>query len=336
MALPTSPEGAGTSTRPYLIRALHEWCRDNGYTPYIAVHVDASVRVPPEYVKNREIVLNVGFDATNGLVIGNDFIEFKARFGGSPREIVVPVSHVIAIYARENGQGMAFPAPSDTAVAPAPATAEAPGTAPADASHLALAPTQAPAPAPAAPPRTSPRSAPPAAPAGEGPPRVLPVPPSRAGLPAGRRSSASSRPRRGEAPSYTSRPASLPVGRRRGTDAGLAQLAEHPPCKRKVPSSIPGAGTSASSRADGRRRGLHAAASPLRRPRRAQRPTTFTRSARTGHPPWRSAASISGWRWRSFAATAAFAASSDQPSSSSGPGVTCGCSCGGSTPRTAS
>ena len=99
------------STRPYLIRALHEWCADNGLSPYIAVHVDASVRVPMEFVKNGEIVLNVSFDATSSLKLGNEFIEFKARFGGVAREILVPVSHVVAIYARENGQGMAFPSP---------------------------------------------------------------------------------------------------------------------------------------------------------------------------------------------------------------------------------
>jgi len=109
---PIAPATAGTSTRPYLIRALHDWCTDNGFTPYVAVFVDSSVRVPTEYVKNSEIVLNVGFEATSGLKLGNDFIEFKARFGGSSREIRVPMDHVIAIYARENGQGMAFPAPS--------------------------------------------------------------------------------------------------------------------------------------------------------------------------------------------------------------------------------
>jgi stringent starvation protein B len=111
-------DSQGTSTRPYLLRALHDWCTDNGFTPYIAVHVDASVQVPMEYVKNNEIVLNVGFEATSGLKLGNQFIEFKARFGGSSREIVVPIDHVVAIYARENGQGMAFPAPTDAAAAP--------------------------------------------------------------------------------------------------------------------------------------------------------------------------------------------------------------------------
>jgi stringent starvation protein B len=112
VALPTAPEGQGSSTRPYLIRALHDWCTDNGFTPYVAVFVDASVQVPQEYVKNNEIVLNVGFEATSGLKLGNEQIEFKARFGGSAREIVVPIDHVVAIYARENGQGMAFPVPS--------------------------------------------------------------------------------------------------------------------------------------------------------------------------------------------------------------------------------
>jgi stringent starvation protein B len=97
------------STRPYLIRALYEWCSDNALTPYIAVLADDTVQVPREYVQNGEIVLNISFDATSGLKLGNEFIEFKARFGGVPREIIVPMDRVIAIYARENGQGMAFP-----------------------------------------------------------------------------------------------------------------------------------------------------------------------------------------------------------------------------------
>ncbi len=104
------------STRPYLIRALYEWCTDNGLTPYVAVQVDETVQVPREYVKNNEIVLNISFDATSSLKLGNDFIEFKARFAGSAREIIVPISRVIAIYARENGQGMAFPSPTSSAV----------------------------------------------------------------------------------------------------------------------------------------------------------------------------------------------------------------------------
>lgn len=108
----SSIEQETPSTRPYLIRALHEWCVDHGFSPYIAVQVDASVQVPMEFVQHGEIVLNVSFDATSSLRLGNDFIEFKARFGGIAREIVVPVSHVVAIYARENGQGMAFPPPA--------------------------------------------------------------------------------------------------------------------------------------------------------------------------------------------------------------------------------
>ena len=104
--------GSSSSTRPYLIRALHEWCTDNGFTAYLAVFVDRAVQVPTEYVKNNEIVLNISFDATSGLKLGNDYIEFRARFGGAARDIIVPVDHVIAIYARENGQGMAFPVPS--------------------------------------------------------------------------------------------------------------------------------------------------------------------------------------------------------------------------------
>ena len=113
MTSPIAPASAGTSTRPYLIRALHDWCTDNGFTPYIAVFVDEHVQVPKEYVKNNEIVLNVGFEATSALKLGNELIEFKARFGGTSREIAVPIDHVIAIYARENGQGMAFPMPTD-------------------------------------------------------------------------------------------------------------------------------------------------------------------------------------------------------------------------------
>ena len=113
MSQPPASDPQGTSTRPYLLRALHDWCTDNGFTPYIAVFVDASVQVPVEYVKNNEIVLNVGFEATSGLKLGNEFIEFRARFGGVARDIVVPVDHVVAIYARENGQGMAFPMPTD-------------------------------------------------------------------------------------------------------------------------------------------------------------------------------------------------------------------------------
>jgi len=109
-----------SSTRPYLLRAMHEWCTDTGFTPYVAVFVDETVQVPMEYVKNGEIVLNVGYDATAGMTLGNEFIEFKARFGGVPREIIIPINRVMAIYARENGQGMSFPmtTSSDAVVVP--------------------------------------------------------------------------------------------------------------------------------------------------------------------------------------------------------------------------
>lgn len=97
------------STKPYLLRAIYEWCTDNGYTPYVAVFVNTVVRVPMEYVKNGEIVLNISFEATQGLKIDNDAITFRARFAGVARDIYIPIDNVVAIYARENGQGMAFP-----------------------------------------------------------------------------------------------------------------------------------------------------------------------------------------------------------------------------------
>jgi stringent starvation protein B len=101
------------STRPYLIRAMHQWCTDHGFTPHLAVKVGPGVRVPMEHVHDGQIVLNVGMEATQGLELGNDWIAFKARFGGVARDLLVPVDHVLAIYARENGQGMAFPAPAE-------------------------------------------------------------------------------------------------------------------------------------------------------------------------------------------------------------------------------
>ena len=94
--------------RPYMIRAWHEWCTDNGFTPYLLIKVNQTVAVPREFVQNGEIVLNVDLDATGGLSLGNDLIRFKARFSGKVRDIIVPVDRVQAIYARENGQGMGF------------------------------------------------------------------------------------------------------------------------------------------------------------------------------------------------------------------------------------
>ncbi|MDR5821076.1 ClpXP protease specificity-enhancing factor [Caballeronia sp. LZ043] len=97
------------STKPYLLRALYEWCTDNGFTPHIAVRVDAATRVPRQFVRNDEIVLNISFEATSQLQMGNEWIEFSARFSGKSHKIEVQVANVLAIYARENGQGMAFP-----------------------------------------------------------------------------------------------------------------------------------------------------------------------------------------------------------------------------------
>ena len=128
------------STKPYMLRAIYEWCTDSGFTPYLAVKVDASTTVPMEYVKKGEIVLNISFGATSGLKLDNDAVHFHARFGGVSREIYVPVHNVLAIYANENGQGMAFEvtgpatdnagAPAtDSPVSAAPALASVPSAA---------------------------------------------------------------------------------------------------------------------------------------------------------------------------------------------------------------
>lgn len=99
---------AESSTKPYLIRALHEWCTDNGYTPHIVVTVDANTVVPRAHIHDGQITLNIGTLATNRLTLGNDFIEFQARFSGATEHIYVPVAAVSAIYARESGSGMGF------------------------------------------------------------------------------------------------------------------------------------------------------------------------------------------------------------------------------------
>ncbi|MFA6311697.1 MAG: ClpXP protease specificity-enhancing factor [Sterolibacterium sp.] len=109
------------STKPYLIRAIHEWCLDQGYTPYLAVSVDARTRVPREHVKDGQIVLNLGPEATHQLVMGNDLITFSARFNGVAQALSIPVENIAAIYARENGQGMAFEVAAPVAGAVQPA-----------------------------------------------------------------------------------------------------------------------------------------------------------------------------------------------------------------------
>ena len=137
---------AEVSTKPYLIRAIYDWCTDSGFTPYVAVAVDETVRVPAEFVNNGEIVLNVSALATSRLLIDNEAISFQARFGGVAREVYVPMAQVIAVYARENGQGMAFEVPR------AMSSPSAPPAEPA----AAVAVDAAPAAEPPAPPKPSP------------------------------------------------------------------------------------------------------------------------------------------------------------------------------------
>jgi stringent starvation protein B len=120
------------ATKPYLVRAIWEWCTDNGYTAYLAVQVDENTRVPVEFVKNGEIILNISGDATHKLTLGNDVIQFAARFGGLSRECSVPMSAVRGVFARENGEGMFFQAQPNATEAPVveSETRESPGTTP--------------------------------------------------------------------------------------------------------------------------------------------------------------------------------------------------------------
>ena len=151
-----------SSTKPYFIRAIHEWCSDNGFTPYLAVSVDARTIVPREHVKAGEIVLNVSHGATGRLQMGNDLITFQARFGGVARDLSVPVENVSAIYARENGHGMAFEVPKAPALVEEPT--EGAGRAPV---QLSLTEDDSSAPSEAA----------------ESAPRPAAVPPSLASVP---------------------------------------------------------------------------------------------------------------------------------------------------------
>ena len=112
---------AEVSTKPYFIRAIYEWCSDCGFTPYLSVRVDERTRVPLEYVKNGEIVLNVSLNATRNLTINNELIQFSARFNGVSREVSIPVDRVQGIFARENGQGAFSTVESPAALAAAPA-----------------------------------------------------------------------------------------------------------------------------------------------------------------------------------------------------------------------
>lgn len=103
-----------TSNRPYLLRAIYDWVSDNGLTPYVLVDATRpGVEVPPQAVKDGQIVLNLAMQAVSDLELGNELIRFKARFSGVSRDVFVPVSAVLAIYAQENGQGMMFPEEAD-------------------------------------------------------------------------------------------------------------------------------------------------------------------------------------------------------------------------------
>ena len=123
---------ADVSTKPYFIRAIYEWCSDCGYTPYLSVRVDERTRVPMEYVKNGEIVLNVSLNATRNLTVNNELIQFSARFNGVSREVNIPVDRVQGIFARENGQGAFFTVESPAALASAPSGPVAAGEADAE------------------------------------------------------------------------------------------------------------------------------------------------------------------------------------------------------------
>jgi len=112
------------STRPYLIRAIHEWCVDAGFTPHILVQVDEHTRVPAGHVKDGQIVLNIAGNAVRDLAIDNDWIMFSARFSGVSQEIAVPINRVAAIFARENGQGMHFEVQETAETQPLEPTAE--------------------------------------------------------------------------------------------------------------------------------------------------------------------------------------------------------------------
>lgn len=100
------------STKPYLLRAMYQWCIDYGFTPYLSVKVDGNTRVPLEHVKDGVIVLNIGSNATRHFTISNDEVAFYTRFNGISREVLVPIGAVTGIFSRENGEGLAFPVES--------------------------------------------------------------------------------------------------------------------------------------------------------------------------------------------------------------------------------
>ena len=95
--------------RPYLLRAMHQWMTDGGQTPHVIVDVDRhAVEVPRPFVKDGKIVLNISYDATQHLTIGNDWLELQTRFGGAIHHVRAPIAAILGIYARETGEGMVF------------------------------------------------------------------------------------------------------------------------------------------------------------------------------------------------------------------------------------
>lgn len=110
------------STKPYLIRAIYDWCVDSGLTPYLAVHVDEQTQVPMAYVKDGEIVLNLSLDAVHNLQLGDELITCSGRFGGVPHELIIPIQAVIGIFSKENGQGLVFQGKDPLPTAPPPDT----------------------------------------------------------------------------------------------------------------------------------------------------------------------------------------------------------------------
>ncbi len=121
-----------TSTRPYLIRAIYEWIGDNGLTPHLIVNAEREdVKVPPQHVQEGKVVLNISPTAIKDLQLGNDWISFSARFGGVPFSPLFPPAAVVAIYAKENGKGMAFPEEEPDSRPPSPEPMETGGKKPA-------------------------------------------------------------------------------------------------------------------------------------------------------------------------------------------------------------
>ena len=110
------------SKKPYFVRAFYQWCQDSGLTPYLQVYVDQRTKVPMQYVRDDEIILNIGTGAVHNLTLDNDWIHFSARFSGVSQDVWVPVGNVLSIYARETGEGIPFelelPEPEPASVAP--------------------------------------------------------------------------------------------------------------------------------------------------------------------------------------------------------------------------